>query len=93
MDEDAQKFDVIDVAFDRWGAARIYTIMEERGMTMLQMGQGYRSMSGPSKELERIMRQGRLRYGEQPVMRWMGHNVVITQDPAEKHQAGQGQGA
>ena len=82
MDEDARKFDVVDVAFDRWGAARVYTIMEDRGLTMVQMGQGYVSMSGPSKELERIVRQRRLHYGEQPVMRWMGHNVVVTEDPA-----------
>ena len=83
MDEDAQRFDIVDVAFDRWGAARVYTILEDQGLTMVQMGQGYQSMSGPSKELERIVRQARIHYGEQPVMRWMGHNVVITSDPAE----------
>ena len=82
MDKDARRYDIVDVAFDRWGAARVYTIMEDRGMTLVQMGQGFVSMSGPAKELERMVRRRRLHYGEQPVMRWMGHNVVVTEDPA-----------
>ncbi len=82
IDADAQRFDLQEICFDRWGAARVYTQMEDRGLTVMQMGQGYASMSGPSKELERLVRQERIHYGEQPVMRWMGHNAVATEDPA-----------
>ena len=82
IDADAQRFEIQDIAFDRWGAARVYTEVEKLGLTMVQMGQGYASMSGPSKELERLALQARIAYGDQPVMRWMGHNVVKTEDPA-----------
>ena len=82
MAADAALYDIVDVAFDRYGAARVYTEMEEYGLTMVQMGQGYLSMSGPAKELERIALSGLLSYGAQPMMRWMGHNVIVTQDPS-----------
>ena len=81
IDKDAQAFDIRSLAFDRWGAARVYSELEEKGMTVVQMGQGFVSMSAPSKELERIVRQGRFVHNS-PVMGWMGDNVVIDEDPA-----------
>ena len=81
IDSDAQRFDIVDVAFDRWGAARVYTELESQGLTMLQMGQGFASMSGPSKEFERLVRIRRLAYGHNPILRWAGANVVVDEDP------------
>ncbi len=83
IDADSRRFSIQDIAFDRYGAASIYNRAEQIGLTMVAMGQGYLSMSGPSKELERLVLQEKIAYGEQPVMRWMGHNVVVVQDPAD----------
>ncbi|MDE2901767.1 MAG: terminase large subunit [Chloroflexota bacterium] len=82
IDADSQRFDIQDIAFDRYGAASIYNRAEQMGLTMVAMGQGFLSMSGPSKELERLVLQEKVAYGEQPVMRWMGHNVVTVEDPS-----------
>ena len=46
------------------------------------MGQGFASMSPPTKDLERLVLEGRYRHGGNPVMRWMVDNVVVRSDPA-----------
>ena len=52
------------------------------GLTMVGFGQGYVSMSPPTKEVERLVRQERLRHNNHPVMRWMADNVMVTTDAA-----------
>lgn len=82
IDEDAQAFDVGDIAFDRWGAAQVYQEIEEKGLTMVQMGQGFASMSAPTKELEKLILSQRLAHGGNPVLAWMADNLVAREDPA-----------
>jgi phage terminase large subunit-like protein len=82
VDQDAQRFDIQEIAFDRWGAARVSQVLEEQGMTMVQFGQGFASMSGPTKELERLILSKRIAHGNNPVLNWMMHNTVVRQDPA-----------
>lgn len=82
IDEDAQKYNIVDAGFDRWGAQQIYQWAEKRGLTMVQIGQGYQSMSAPMKELERMIVSSLLAHGDNPVLTWMAHNLVASQDPA-----------
>ena len=49
---------------------------------MDQHGQGFASMSAPTKELERLVVSGDLRHGGNPVLRWMASNVMLRIDPA-----------
>jgi phage terminase large subunit-like protein len=49
---------------------------------MIDFGQGYASMSGPTKELLALILDGRLRHNGNPVLRWMASNAAGTQDPA-----------
>jgi len=39
-------------------------------------------MSAPTKELERLLLDKKLRHGGHPVLRWMAMNVAVMQDPA-----------
>lgn len=82
IDEDAQKYNIVDAGFDRWGAQQIYQWAEKRGLTMVQIGQGYQSMSASMKELERMIVSLLLAHGDNPVLTWMAHNLVASQDPA-----------
>lgn len=83
--DDAEKFDVKELAFDRWGSSRIQTqIIDEWGEDFLVgFGQGFASMSGPTKELERLILDDKLAHGGNPVMNWMMANAVIRMDPAQ----------
>lgn len=82
---DGEKFDIAELAFDRWGATRIQTtLMEHYGEDwMIQFGQGFASMSAPSKELEKLILGQDIAHGNNPVLSWMAANAVIRMDPAE----------
>jgi phage terminase large subunit-like protein len=82
IDDDAHDYDLQEVAFDRWGASRVVTVLQEKGLTMVEFGQGFASMSPPMKELERLIRTHELEHGNNPVLTWMADNLVARQDPA-----------
>lgn len=83
IDELAQRYDIQEIAFDRWGATKIYQQIEEKRMTMVQFGQGFISMSPPMKEMEKLILSHRLAHGGNPVLTWMADNLVARKDPAE----------
>lgn len=85
VDEDMQRYDLAEVAFDRWGATRIQTQLMDLGGDdfMVQFGQGFRSMSPPMKELETLILSEKLAHGNNPVLSWMADNLVARIDSAE----------
>lgn len=84
IDQDAQAYDIREVAFDRWGATKIATELMERGGEdwLVQFGQGYVSMSPAMRELERLILEHKLAHGNNPVLTWMANNLVVRTDPA-----------
>lgn len=82
IDEDAQAYDLEEIAFDRWGSTKIIQDIEERGLTCVQFGQGYASMSPPMKDLEKLVLSHKLAHGNNPVLNWMADNLVALEDPA-----------
>lgn len=82
IEEDAEMFDVVSIAFDRWGASSVVVDLQEMGFLVVSMGQGYASMSPPMKELERLVASGKLQHGNNPVLTWMADNLVARMDPA-----------
>jgi phage terminase large subunit-like protein len=77
-----EQYDIREIAFDRWGAAQITQDLTAAGITMVAMGQGFASMSAPSKELLRLVLSGAIAHGGNPVLRWMADNVTAEQDAA-----------
>jgi phage terminase large subunit-like protein len=82
VEEDAEMFDIDQIAFDRWGAARVVQALQNKGMTMAQFGQGYRSMNPPMKDMERMILKQQITHGNNPVLTWMADNLVARLDPA-----------
>jgi len=82
IEEDRNSFDINKSAFDRWGAARVVQVLEKKGMTMVQFGQGFASMNPPMKECERLVLSKKIRHGNNPVLTWMADNLVARMDPA-----------
>lgn len=70
------------IAFDDWNSTQPVAELMEQGLNMAKFRQGYRSMSAPTKEIERLAKSGRIIHGGNPVFRWQMGNVMITQDPA-----------
>lgn len=71
-----------EIAFDRWGSTAITNDLTDEGLVMVQFGQGYGSMTSPTKELERLVISKMIRHGGHPVLRWMADNLEVSTDPA-----------
>jgi phage terminase large subunit-like protein len=77
-----EQYNIREIAFDRWGAFQVSQQLEGAGITMAGFGQGFVSMSTPTKELLRLVLDRRLMHGGNPVLRWMADNMVVSTDPA-----------
>ena len=77
-----KKYHILEIAFDRWGAVQMTQDLEGMGFTVVPFGQGYKDMSPPTKEFYKLLMEGRIIHGGNPVMKWMAGNVVVDTDPA-----------
>lgn len=78
----SEEFDLREVAFDRWGAVQMTQNLDAMGLTAVPFGQGFKDMSPPTKELMKLVLEGKLAHDGHPVLRWMMDNIFIRQDPA-----------
>jgi phage terminase large subunit-like protein len=84
---DRDEFIVNEVAYDRWNATQLVNDLTSDGAPMLTMGQGFASMSAPTKDLQRMLLVGTpehpiIRHGGNPALRWMVDNFAVAMDPA-----------
>lgn len=77
-----KKYNIREIAFDRWGAVEMVQNLEGMGFTVVPFGQGFKDMSPPTKELMKIVLEKRIAHGGHPVLRWMMDNIFIRTDPA-----------
>ena len=75
-------YDIKEIAYDPWGATSLAPKLQAQGVEMVPFRQGFASMSGPTKEVEKLVVGKRLRHGGDPVLRWMASNVALSTDPA-----------
>ena len=77
-----ERYDIREIAHDRWNATMMVQTLEDDGFTMVPFGQGFRDMSPPTKELMRIVLEHKLCHGGHPVLRWNMDNAYVRTDPA-----------
>ncbi|MEG2198099.1 MAG: terminase TerL endonuclease subunit [Cellulosilyticaceae bacterium] len=82
IEELGTKYNIREIAFDRWGAVQMTQNLEGMGFTVVPFGQGYKDMSPPSKELMKLTLEKNLAHGGNPVLRWMMDNIFVKTDPA-----------
>ena len=82
IDALGKKYNIREIAFDRWGAVQMTQNLDAMGFTVVQFGQGFRDMSPPSKELMKLVMEERIAHGGHPVLRWMMDNISVRTDPA-----------
>jgi len=83
INEIGEVYDIQEIAIDRWNSTQLQTQLAGDGFEISQFGQGFASMSAPTKELERLVLEGNLKHGGNKVMRWMASNVAVEQDAAD----------
>lgn len=77
-----EKFNIREIAFDRWGAVQMVQNLEGMGYTVVPFGQGFKDMSPPTKELMKLTLEQKIAHGGHPVLRWNMDNIFIRRDPA-----------
>ncbi len=87
VEKDAALLDVVGIGFDRWNSSQLVIDLQDAGLPLERVGQGYASMSAPLKELDRLVRRGTsktplLRHAGNPVLKWMADNLRPSSDPA-----------
>lgn len=87
IEADRDQFLVQELAYDRWNAQQVVNDLITAGAPMVQHGQGYASMTAPTRDLQRLMLTGTaehpvIRHGGNPLLRWTVDNFAVAEDPA-----------
>ena len=83
INELAEQYHILEIGVDRWNATQLITDLEGDGFTMVPIGMGFKDMSPGMKELYKLLLEGRVNHGGNPVLRWMAGNIVADIDAAE----------
>ena len=75
-------YDLQSSAYDRWNSSQTIIDLQNEGMECNPFGQGYGSMSAPSKEFEKLVLSEKIEHFGNPVLRWMLSSTLIKTDPA-----------
>jgi phage terminase large subunit-like protein len=77
----AKDYRLQEMAFDPWNATKLSLELQGDGIKVIEMRQGFRSLSEATKHLGALVTGRTLRHGGHPVLRWMASNMVVRQDP------------
>ena len=70
------------ICYDRWNASQLVIDLQNEGVPMEPFGQGFVSMSAPSKQLEALILGKEIIHDNNPVLKWMIANTVMEEDAA-----------
>jgi len=82
------RYDVRNIAFDRWNFRHLRPWLEKAGFSESEMGkfvefgQGYQSMSPALRDLESDLLNGKIAHGKHPVLTMCAANAVVQRDPS-----------
>lgn len=77
-----EPYDFRGLDYDHAYAGNVASDLAGEGIEVTPLRQGFISLTGPTNELERMATGGLLEHFNNPVMRWMISNVVISMDAA-----------
>ncbi len=71
------------IAIDRWASHQLVSDLEDEGFDVFAFGQGFQSMSPPTKELDLAIKGGFIHHEKNELMAWQIQNSVAQEDPHE----------
>lgn len=75
-------YNLKSTAYDRWNSSQTIINLTDEGLTFNPFGQGYGSVSAPTKQFEALVLSERVEHFGNPVLRWMLSSTLIKTDPA-----------
>ena len=82
INELGNRFIFKEIGFDPWNATQLANQLMGDGFNMVEIRQGFQSLTEPTKEVMNLALSGELKHNDNPVMNWMAANVTVKQDPA-----------
>ena len=79
------RYDIRQTGYDNWNAADIGPKLEGEGFELVDMRQGFKTMSGPAKSFEALVVAARFNHGGNPVLTWMASNLALRRDPNDNY--------
>ena len=76
----AEKFDIQEVNPDPWNALQLSTNLAMAGFRVVKIPQFVTHISGPAKELERLVAKVQVRHGNNPILTWCASNATVRAD-------------
>jgi phage terminase large subunit-like protein len=81
--DDAKTYKLKKLNADPWNSPQVCLKLAAEGLNVELMRQGFVSMNAPCKELLRLVGEGKLLHGGNPVLAWMARNARALSDPGE----------
>ena len=82
LNDMAEAYNIREVSIDRWNSTHLQRDLMDDGLEVVKFGQGFASMSAPTKEFEALVLGSKLMHNACPVLRWMASNVAVEMDAA-----------
>ena len=82
IEELGKKYNIKEIAFDRWGATQMVQNLDGMGFTVIPFGQGFKDMTPPCKELYKLVLETKIAHNGHKVLRWMMDNIAAKTDAA-----------
>ena len=79
----AEIFDIQQVGYDPYNAMQTAINLQDKGLVMVEVRQGFLSMSPPMKEIQQLVMSKKIRHNGHPILRWNVGNVAIKTDENE----------
>ena len=89
IEELGTRFDIREIAYERWGAVQMSQNLQDSGFTVVSFGRGFTDMSLASKEFMKLALEGRLHHGGQQSARLDGGQHPHPHHPCREHQTRQ----
>ena len=77
---DFTEFKLGPTGYDPWNAISTVVRLESMGYEMVEVRQGWGTISDPTKQFIRLCGQGKIIHNGNPVLRWMASNLVVSED-------------
>lgn len=74
------KYNIIRIETDPWNASSLLSNMQEKGINVSELSQIMSRLSFPTKMVEKLTYDGKIKHDGNPVMEWMLSGCVIIED-------------
>lgn len=78
--DDHEQFNLVELGYDPWQSAHMAQRLIAAGVNCVEVRPSFGNFSEPMKEVEALVREGRIHHDGNPVMAWMISNVVCHYD-------------